>query len=86
MLIQVLLRTFCRFKRLQGFNVFFNCTDEHGQKIQRAAKENNKEPQVFCDEISKTFLICQTLNLSNDDLFELQKNVTNLLLHIFGIF
>ena len=60
---------FARFKRLQGFNVFFlTGTDEHGQKIQRAAKENNKEPQVFCDEISKTFFnLSKTLNLSNDD-------------------
>ena len=60
---------FARFKRLQGFNVFFlTGTDEHGQKIQRAAKENNKEPQIFCDEISKTFFnLSKTLNLSNDD-------------------
>ena len=79
---------FARFKRLQGFNVFFlTGTDEHGQKIQRAAKENNKEPQVFCDEISKTFLICQKpLTCPMMILFELQKNGTNLLLRIFGIF
>ena len=60
---------FARFKRMQGFNVFYlTGTDEHGQKIERAAKENGKEPLVFCDEISKTFKdLTQTLNLSNND-------------------
>ena len=60
---------FARFKRLQGLNVFFlTGTDEHGQKIERAAKENNKTPLIFCNEISKTFLdLTKTLNLSNND-------------------
>ena len=36
---------FARFKRIQGFNVFYlTGTDEHGQKIERAAKSNNKNP------------------------------------------
>ncbi len=30
----------CRFKRLRGYDVFFlTGTDEHGQKIERKAKE-----------------------------------------------
>ena len=60
---------FARFKRMQGFNVFYlTGTDEHGQKIERAAKENGKEPLAFCDEISQTFKdLTQTLNLSNND-------------------
>ena len=60
---------FARFKRIQGYNVFYlTGTDEHGQKIERAAKENNKDPLAFCDEISKTFKdLTETLNLSNDD-------------------
>ena len=60
---------FARFKRIQEFNVFFlTGTDEHGQKIQRAAKEKGMDPQTFCDEISKTFFdLSKTLNLSNDD-------------------
>ena len=60
---------FARFKRIQGYNVFFlTGTDEHGQKIQRAAKKKNIDPKTFCDEISKTFRdLSKTLNLSNDD-------------------
>ena len=60
---------FARFKRLQGYNVYFlTGTDEHGQKIQRAAEKKNMEPLAFCDEISKTFRnLSKILNLSNDD-------------------
>ncbi len=60
---------FARFKRIQGYNVFYlTGTDEHGQKIERAAKQNNQEPLEFCDNISKTFKdLTKILNLSNDD-------------------
>ncbi len=60
---------FARLKRIQGFDVFFlTGTDEHGQKIQRAAEDNKKDPLKFCDEISKTFRdLCKILNLSNND-------------------
>jgi len=58
-----------RFRRLQGYKVFFlTGTDEHGQKIQKASEKANKSPLEFCDEISKIFLdLCLTLNLSNTD-------------------
>ena len=60
---------FARFKRIQGYNVFFlTGTDEHGQKIQRAAENKGIDPKAFCDEISKTFRdLSKILNLSNDD-------------------
>ena len=60
---------FARFKRIEGKKVFFlTGTDEHGQKIQRAAEKKNMQPKEFCDEISKTFFdLSKTLNLSNDD-------------------
>ena len=60
---------FARLKRIQGYNVFFlTGTDEHGQKIQRAAESANQDPIKFCDEISKTFRdLSKILNLSNDD-------------------
>ena len=36
---------FARIKRIQGYKVFFlTGTDEHGQKIQRAAEKENKDP------------------------------------------
>jgi len=60
---------FARFKKIDGFNVFFfTGTDEHGLKIQRSAEKLNKDPKSFCDEISKTFEdLTKTLNLSNTD-------------------
>ncbi|NCW80162.1 MAG: methionine--tRNA ligase, partial [Pelagibacteraceae bacterium] len=58
-----------RFKRLQDYKVFFlTGTDEHGQKIQKAAEKEKKTPLEFCDQISKIFLdLCSILNLSNTD-------------------
>ena len=60
---------FARLKRIQGFNVFFlTGTDEHGQKIQRAAEKKGMDPLLFCNEISKTFRdLAKKLNLSNTD-------------------
>ena len=76
---------FARFKRIQGYKVhFLTGTDEHGQKIQRAAEKKGMDPLTFCDEISKTFRnLSKTLNLSNDDFIRTtekrhQKSVQNL--------
>ncbi len=57
-----------RFKRLLGFDVFFNTgTDEHGLKIFQKAKEEGKEPQQFLDEKVKDFYALKDkLNLSYD--------------------
>jgi methionyl-tRNA synthetase len=45
-----------RFKRMQGFEVtLVTGTDEHGQKIERAAAAAGKTPQQFCDVISAEF-------------------------------
>jgi len=41
---------FARYKKLQGFDVYFNTgTDEHGLKIFDKAKEKNLSPQEFVD-------------------------------------
>ena len=60
---------FARFKRLENYDVLFlTGTDEHGQKIQKEAEKNNKEPKVFCDELSEIFRsLTKILNLSNND-------------------
>jgi len=40
-----------RYKKLQGFDVFFNTgTDEHGMKIYEKALSAGKDPQEFVDE------------------------------------
>ncbi len=60
---------FARFKTIDNFDVhFLTGTDEHGLKIQRSAEKAGLAPQVFCDNISKTFKeLSKTLNLSNTD-------------------
>jgi len=67
---------FARFKRLENYNVLFlTGTDEHGQKIEKEAKKNKKEPKIFCDEISETFRsLTKILNLSNDDFIRTTEN------------
>jgi len=41
-----------RYKKLRGFDVkFLTGTDEHGQKIERRAKEENVTPKEFVDNI-----------------------------------
>ncbi len=41
-----------RFKRLTGYDVMFlTGTDEHGQKLQRIAEENNLSPKAYIDEM-----------------------------------
>jgi len=65
----IIADVFARFKKIDGYNVYFlTGTDEHGLKIQREAKKNNKDPKTFCDELSVTFKnLTKTLNLSNND-------------------
>jgi methionyl-tRNA synthetase len=48
--------TIARYKRAQGFEVFFlTGTDEHGQKIERSAKAMNCTPQEFVDQVAAEF-------------------------------
>jgi len=48
--------TIARYKRAQGFDVFFlTGTDEHGQKIEQSARKAGKSPQEFTDTISAEF-------------------------------
>ncbi len=60
---------FARFKRLEEYNVLFlTGTDEHGQKIQKEAEKNKKDPKTFCDELSDKFRdLTKILSLSNND-------------------
>lgn len=48
----VVADTIARYKRLRGYDVFFMTgTDEHGQKIERKAKESNVTPKEYVDKI-----------------------------------
>ena len=52
----IIADTFARFKRLQGHPTYFMTgTDEHGQKIEQAAKARGKTPKEYADEISAKF-------------------------------
>ena len=49
----VLADSIARFKRQQGYDVFFQTgTDEHGQKIELKADEKGITPKEFVDEVS----------------------------------
>lgn len=58
-----------RYFRLAGKKVFFlTGTDEHGAKIEKAAKEAGKNPQDFCDEKANEFKRAwKNLNISYDN-------------------
>lgn len=48
----VLADAVARFKRLDGFDVFFlTGTDEHGMKIEKSAIENGMKPKQYVDKI-----------------------------------
>jgi methionyl-tRNA synthetase len=58
-----------RTRRLLGDDVFFlTGTDEHGQKVARAAKAKGMTPQAFTDAISASFKsLFAHLSISNND-------------------
>ena len=50
----VLADSIARYKRLEGYDVYFQTgTDEHGEKIQLKAEAQNKTPKEFVDEVAK---------------------------------
>ena len=57
-----------RFKRLDEYEVFFlTGTDEHGQKVETAAKNNGVNPKEFVDKVSENFKnLLNCMNFSND--------------------
>jgi methionyl-tRNA synthetase len=58
-----------RFKRLDGFEVFFlTGTDEHGQKVEKAAADAGEDPKAFVDKVSANFReLTRVMGISNDD-------------------
>lgn len=58
-----------RWHRLKDEKVFFlTGTDEHGEKVEEAARKIRREPKDFVDEIVKVFIgAWKKLNISNDD-------------------
>ena len=58
-----------RFMRLDGRRVhFLTGTDEHGQKVEKAARDAGMEPQAFTDRVSERFReLSNLMNFSPDD-------------------
>ncbi len=65
----VMADAMARFKRLSGYDVrFLTGTDEHGQKIENVAKEQNMSPQEYVDNIVDGIKdLWQTMEISYDD-------------------
>jgi methionyl-tRNA synthetase len=58
-----------RSRRLLGDDVFFlTGTDEHGQKVERAAQKAGLKTEIFAEQTAASFRqMCRDLNISNDD-------------------
>ncbi len=58
-----------RWMRLDGHDVFFlTGTDEHGQKVAKAAADAGQDPQQFVDALAADFRdMSARMNVSNDD-------------------
>ena len=58
-----------RYHRTMGDSVLFlTGTDEHGQKVEQAAKARQLSPQVHCDEMVLRYeSLWEKLNISHDD-------------------
>lgn len=58
-----------RYKKSKGFDVFFlTGTDEHGQKVEEAAKMRNLTPQAWTDSMAPRFIeMWKALNINYTD-------------------
>ena len=65
----IICDTLAKFYNLDEYDVLFTTgTDEHGLKVEKAAKKNNTDPKVFVDKVSQNFLnLSKKLKISNTD-------------------
>src|SRR5690625_2838019 len=64
----ILADSIARFKRLDGYNVYFQTgTDEHGQKIEQRARDNEISPEVYVEQITNEIKrIYKLMNIDYD--------------------
>ncbi|MBE6387371.1 MAG: methionine--tRNA ligase [Lentisphaerae bacterium] len=64
----ILADVLSRYQRSLGFDTFFlTGTDEHGQKVEKAAQKRNVEPLAHCDETVVRFQeLWKRLGITND--------------------
>ncbi len=65
----VVADTIARYKRMRGFDVrFLTGTDEHGQKMDRSAKQRGESPKDLADQVvSRYHELWKHLEITNDD-------------------
>ena len=65
----IICDTVARFNKLDGKEILFTTgTDEHGMKVEKAAKIKGEIPQDFVDKVSQNFKnLSQTLGIINTD-------------------
>ena len=73
----IIADTLARYSRLSGLDTYFlTGTDEHGQKIEEAAKARGKSTQEYADEISATFRnLWDDFDISYDKFIDCQKSI-----------
>lgn len=75
-----------RYKRLQGYDVMYlTGTDEHGQKIQQKAEEQNITPIEYLDPVVEDIQsLWKKLDISNDDFIRTtEKRHTKIIEQVF---
>ncbi|MGD1149466.1 MAG: methionine--tRNA ligase [Thermoanaerobaculaceae bacterium] len=65
----VVADTIARYKRMRGFDVrFLTGTDEHGQKMDRSARQRGVSPKDLADQVVSRYLeLWKHLEVTNDD-------------------
>ena len=65
----VICDIYARFFKLKNYDIIFlTGTDEHGQKVENAAKNKGIEPLTFVNSVSKNFVdLTKNLNITNTD-------------------
>ena len=88
----ILADVLSRYQKQIGNDSFFlTGVDEHGQKVQEAAKKRRVNPLQHCDEMAKRFTsLWKELHISNDDFIRTteqrhQKVVKKILNIVFGL-
>jgi methionyl-tRNA synthetase len=69
----ILADVLARFARLRGRPTFFlTGVDEHGQKVQNAARQLDLDPQTYVDGMAQRWqAVWKRLNISYDDFIQI---------------
>ena len=72
----IICDTLARFYRLNNFDVLFTTgTDEHGLKVEKAAKKNGMSPNSFVDKVSQNFRdLLKKIDSTNSDFIRTTEN------------